>query len=221
MLLALELLTADELRQAQRLLAEAPWEEGTKTAGSQARSVKRNRQIVAGSAAERALQALVLGALERSPAFLSAALPRRVLPPRFNRYGGELNTYGEHVDQAVRYHEGQALRTDVSATLFLSEGYEGGDLVVRHSFGEERVKLPAGSLILYPSGSLHRVEPVTQGERLAAFFFIESLVPDTEQRRLLHELDQTLIALRSRDGDSAESVALMGTYHNLLRMWTR
>jgi PKHD-type hydroxylase len=221
MLHALDLLDATSLAHAQGLLAEASWEDGTRSAGAQARTVKRNRQIAAGSRVERELQALVLAALERHDAFLAAALPRRVLPPRFNRYGGELNTYGEHVDQAIRYHEGQALRCDVSATLFLNEAYEGGELVVREAFGEQRVKLAAGRLVLYPAGSLHRVEPVTAGERLAAFFWIESLVPDPEQRGLLHELDQALRSLRGRDGESPEAVRLMGTYHNLLRMWTR
>lgn len=221
MLLALDILSPDQVAQAQALLAQGEWQDGALTAGAQARTVKRNRQLASGSATERELQRLVLGALETSPTFLSAVLPRRVLPPRFNRYGDALNTYGEHVDQAVRYHEGQALRTDVSATLFLNEGYEGGDLVIRHSFGEERVKLRAGQMVIYPSGSLHRVEPVTRGERLAAFFFIESLVPDTEQRRLLYDLDQALMALRTREGETPEAVTLMGTYHNLLRMWTR
>lgn len=221
MLLAIDVLSPEQLAQAQALLAQGEWQDGTRTAGTQARSVKRNLQLATGSAIERELQGLVLGALERNPTFLSAVLPRRVLPPRFNRYGGELNTYGEHVDQAVRYHEGQAVRTDVSATLFLSEGYEGGDLVIRHSFGQERVKLRAGQMVIYPSGSLHCVEPVTQGERLAAFFFIESLVQGTEQRRLLYDLDQALMSLRTREGETPEAVALMGTYHNLLRMWTR
>jgi PKHD-type hydroxylase len=193
------------------------------TTGAQARALKHNPPLAAGSAAERELQTLVLGALERSSAFLAAALPRRVLPPRINRYTPEHPQYGEHVDQAVRYHAGEPVRTDIAVTLFLSDpaGYDGGELAIQHSFGEQRVKLAAGSAVLYPASSVHRVTPVTRGERLAAFFWVQSLVSDAEQRRLLHTLDTQLGALRARHGDSAETVALMGCYHNLLRQWSR
>ena len=186
-----------------------------------------------GSAAAQALQALVLGALDRHPLFFSAALPKRVLPPMFNRYGGEANPgghYGDHVDQAIRQipsgaHAGQRLRTDLSCTLFLAQpaAYDGGELVITDTnlgrLGEPRIKLPAGDAVLYPGTHVHRVEPVTRGQRLASFFWIESLVRSDEQRRLLFDMDLALMKLRSRDGESAEAVSLTGTYHNLLRLW--
>lgn len=217
------LLGADELARAQALLAEGEWEDGRATAGEQAAVAKHNQQLRAGSAAAQALQALVLAALNRDARFFSAALPRQILPPLFNRYQGEANHYGNHVDQAVRYHpaSGRPLRTDLSCTLFLADpaGYGGGELVVQLPFGEQRVKLAAGSAVLYPGSSVHRVEPVTHGTRLASFFWIESLVRGEPERRLLYEMDMALVALRSRHGDSAETVALTGTYHNLLRLW--
>ena len=165
----------------------------------------------------------MLQALERHAILFSAALPKRVLPPLFNRYGGVRNTYGSHVDQAVRYVPGssQRVRTDISCTLFLSEPdeYEGGELVVQDTFGDQRVKLAAGDLVLYPGTSVHRVEAVTAGERLASFFWIESMVRADDQRRLLYEMDMSLMRLRELHGESDATVQLTGTYHNLLRMW--
>jgi PKHD-type hydroxylase len=217
------LLDVAALTEARRLLAAAPWEDGRGTAGSQAALVKNNRQVARSSEALRALQLLVLGALERHQGFFSAALPKRVLPPLFNRYGGEQNFYGSHVDQAVRYLPGgtQRVRTDISCTLFLSEpaDYDGGELVIDTTFGEQRIKLAAGDLVVYPGTSVHRVEPVMRGERLASFFWIESMVRDTGQRRLLWELDGAITALRTRHGDGDETVRLTGVYHNLLRQW--
>jgi len=217
------LLDAASLAEARRLLDGAAWEDGRATAGPQAARVKNNQQLARASEAARALQARVLGALERHPAFFSAALPKRVLPPLFNRYGGEQNFYGAHVDQAVRFVPGSAekVRSDISATLFLSDpqSYDGGDLVIDHSFGEQRIKLDAGDLVLYPGSSVHRVEPVTRGVRLASFFWIESMVRHTEQRRLLWELDGAIVSLRTRLGESDETVRLTGVYHNLLREW--
>jgi PKHD-type hydroxylase len=210
------------LAQAQARLAQAAWLPGARTAGSQAAQVKANEQLDPADPACAELQNLVLTALERQPHFLSAALPKRVLPPQFNRYGAELNRYGDHVDQAIRYTpSGQRLRSDLSATLFLSEpaDYDGGELVIQHAFGEERVKLAAGDLLLYPGSSVHRVEPVTRGQRLASFFWVESLVRSESRRRLLYDMDMALMALRDRHGDSAETVALTGSYHNLLREW--
>ena len=216
-------LNADELARARALLAEGEWVDGRGTAGAQAAEVKRNEQLRAGAPATEALQALVLGALQRSPLWFSAALPKRILPPMFNRYHGAQNTYGNHVDQAIRFggHAGDRVRTDISCTLFLADpaDYDGGELVVEDTFGTRGVKLPAGDLVLYPGTSVHRVEPVTRGARLASFFWVESMVRSDEQRRLLFDLDMTLVRLRSREGDSDESVRLTGTYHNLLRMW--
>ena len=229
-----QVLTADELAQARSLLADAAWADGRSTAGAQAAGVKHNQQLPLGSAAAQALQALVLGALDRHPLFFSAALPKRVLPPMFNRYGGDTNPlghYGDHVDQAIRHiasgaQAGQRVRTDLSCTLFLAEPdeYDGGELVITDTklgggLGCPRIKLPAGDAVLYPGSSVHRVDPVTRGHRLASFFWIESLVRSDEQRRLLFDMDLALMRLRSRDGESAEAVSLTGTYHNLLRLW--
>jgi PKHD-type hydroxylase len=218
-----EVLTGESLARAQALLARATWVDGRVTAGTQAAAVKNNQQVAADSPELPELQSLVLAALERHPLFFSAALPKRVLPPFFNRYGGSTNTYGAHVDQAIRYHPDgrQRVRTDVSCTLFLADpqSYDGGELVIQDTYGSPRIKLAAGHLVLYPGTSVHRVEPVTRGHRLASFFWIESLVRSDEQRRLLHEMDMALMRLRTRDGESEEAVALTGTYHNLLRLW--
>ena len=216
-------LSAQALGEARQLLAAASWQDGRATAGTQAALVKRNEQLAAGSDQARALQALVLQALERHPMFFSAALPKRVLPPLFNRYAGAHNHYGGHVDQAVRYLPGSAqrVRTDISCTLFLSDpqDYDGGELVIADTYGEQRVKLAAGDLVLYPGTSVHRVEPVTRGARLASFFWIESMVRSDEQRRLLYDMDLSLMRLRTDHGEDDAVVQLTGTYHNLLRMW--
>ncbi|WP_343624706.1 Fe2+-dependent dioxygenase [Roseateles puraquae] len=218
-----QILDADGVARARALLAAAPWSDGRSTAGRQAAQVKNNEQLSPGSDQHRELQALVLQALDRHPLFFSATLPKRVLPPQFNRYGGATNTYGNHVDQAVRYLPGgtQRVRTDISCTLFLSDpaDYDGGDLVIDTTFGEQRVKLAAGDMVVYPGTSVHRVEPVTRGARLASFFWIESMVRGDEQRRLLYEMDMSLMALRTELGETPELVQLTGTYHNLLRMW--
>lgn len=218
-----QILDAAGVARARNLLAAAPWADGRTTAGRQAAQVKNNEQLQPGSEQHRELQAQVLQALEGHPLFFSATLPKRVLPPLFNRYGGAANAYGSHVDQAVRYLPGgvQRVRTDISCTLFLSEPaeYDGGELVIEHSFGEQRVKLAAGDLVVYPGTSVHRVEPVTRGARLASFFWIESMVRSDEQRRLLYEMDMSLMKLRQAMGETDELVQLTGTYHNLLRMW--
>jgi PKHD-type hydroxylase len=217
------LLDADELARAQALLDRGRWIDGRATAGPQAATVKNNRQLAADSEPARELQALVLGALDRSALFFSAALPKRVLPPAFNRYGGTANAYGNHVDQAVRHHPQtrQPVRTDLSCTLFLSDpaDYDGGELVIDQPFDAPRIKFAAGDAVLYPGTRVHRVEPVRRGVRRAAFFWIESLVRSEEQRRLLFEMDQALMSLRQAHGESPEAVALTGTYHNLLRLW--
>ncbi|RZJ11550.1 MAG: Fe2+-dependent dioxygenase [Rubrivivax sp.] len=218
-----QILDAAGVARTRELLAGAPWADGRTTAGMQAAQVKNNQQLQPGSEQHRELQALVLQALERHPGFFSATVPKRVLPPLFNRYSGAANAYGSHVDQAVRYLPGgvQRVRTDISCTLFLSDpaSYDGGELVIDTTFGEQRVKLAAGDLVVYPGTSVHRVEPVTRGERLASFFWIESMVRADEQRRLLYEMDMSLMKLRGELGETAELVQLTGTYHNLLRMW--
>ena len=223
MLLTLEgVLTPDDVREARRLLAGAAWEDGRATAGAQAVTVKNNQQLAQDGEPARALRALVLQGLERHATFFSAALPRNVFPPMFNRYAGAANTYGNHVDAAIRYAPAGRVRTDLSCTLFLCDPdeYEGGDLVVESAAGERRVKLPAGDMLLYPSTSVHRVEPVTRGARVASFFWVQSMVRGEEQRRLLFEMDRALMHLRSTVGEmDAGVVALTGTYHNLLRLW--
>jgi PKHD-type hydroxylase len=217
------LLSPADLKQARDLLDQADWQDGRLTAGAQAAQVKNNLQLPVGSESARTLQALLLKALEGHATFFSAALPKRLLPPMFNRYAGAANTYGNHIDQAIRYvpGTGQRVRTDISCTVFLSEPeeYEGGELVIADTYGEQRVKLAAGDAVLYPGTSVHRVEPVTRGARLASFFWIESMVRSDEQRRLLFEMDQALMQLRSEHGDGDAAVQLTGTYHNLLRMW--
>ena len=215
---------ADALARARALLEDAPWTDGATTAGTQALQVKHNQQLPVTCAPAQALQSRVLGALERRPVFFSAALPKRVFPPMFNRYGGAANTYGAHVDNAIRYTpgRGERVRTDLSATLFLADpaDYDGGELVIDDTYGEQRVKLAAGDLVLYPGTSVHRVEPVTRGVRVASFFWIESLVRSDEQRRLLHDMDRFLVHLRSTVGETDPGVVgLTGMYHNLLRQW--
>jgi PKHD-type hydroxylase len=216
------ILDPDELHRARALLEAAPWEDGRATAGGQAAQAKNNQQLPPDGDASRALQAIVLGALDRSPAFLAAALPKKLFPPRFNRYTGATNHYGRHVDSAVRFtSNGARVRTDLSCTLFLSDpaDYDGGQLVVHGTGASQQAKFAAGDAVLYPGTSVHEVLPVTRGERLAAFFWIESMVRSNEQRELLHQMDMALMALRGSDGDNPATVALTGTYHNLLRMW--
>jgi PKHD-type hydroxylase len=218
-----DVLTTEELSQAQALLAQAPWTDGRKGAGELARQVKNNEQLDHDCDAARAIRSIVLGALDRNTTFFSAALPKKVFPPRLNRYAGDSNFYGNHIDGAVRYvpGSGERLRTDVSCTLFLSDpaDYDGGELCIADTYGEQAIKLPAGHMVLYPGTSLHQVRPVTRGERLACFFWSESLVRSDEQRRTLFELDMNLLALRQLHGDNAHTTALTGVYHNLLRQW--
>lgn len=226
MLLTLpNLLNADEVTQAQALLRDAPWEAGRSSAGLQAQQVKNNEQLDHACSQAQALRQMVLQALDRSATFFSATLPRRVFPPRFNRYGGATNHYGNHVDNAIRFDPttGHRLRTDVSATLFLSapDTYDGGELCIEDTYGTQSIKLPAGHLVIYPGTSVHQVRPVTRGSRVACFFWIESMVRDDAQRRLLYELDTSITQLRTCSGDDAITTALTGNYHNLLRMWAQ
>ena len=197
--------------------------DGRKGTGELAKQVKNNEQLDHEGEEARSIRDMVLRGLDRSPTFFSAALPKKVFPPRVNRYGGDTNYYGNHIDGSVRYMpgSGQRLRTDVSCTVFLSdpEDYDGGELTIADTYGEQSVKLPAGHAVLYPGTSLHQVKPVTRGQRIACFFWVESLVRSDEQRRMLYELDMNLLAMRRRHGDSAETTALTGVYHNMLRMW--
>lgn len=217
-------LTPDELATARGLLNQSEWHSGAITAGSQAAQVKNNLQLPESAAQLPALRQLVLSALNRSPIFFTAALPLKVLPPFFNRYSGTANTYGFHTDCAMRAAPQQGagyVRSDVSATLFLSnpDEYDGGELTIEDTFGTHSVKLPAGSLVLYPSSSIHAVQPVTRGSRQACFMFIQSMVRDPGQRRLLYDMDMALLQLRQQVGETEPVVRLTGTYHNLLRRW--
>lgn len=215
------ILSRQEVQAMRQHLDAAQWEPGHKTAGPQGAKVKTNLQLPPDSDVARQLGQQVLAALERSALYFSAALPLRTVPPLFNRYQGG-GAYGFHVDSAVRVGNRQEpwVRTDLSATLFLCEpeDYEGGELIVSDTYGEHDVKLPAGDMILYPSSSLHRVAPVTQGARVCSFFWIQSMVRNDMQRTMLFDLDQTIIHLRE-DGDTPHTLALTNHYHNLLRMW--
>jgi len=221
-----QVLTPQEVAQARAVLAQASWGDGRITAGSQSAQAKNNQQLPEDCDATREVQALLLRGLERHSLFFSAALPKQISPPLFNRYGGEANSFGNHVDSAVRYlRDGKGgIRTDISCTLFLSEPdeYDGGELMVEDTFGEHRVKLPAGDLVLYPGTSVHRVEPVTRGFRVASYFWIQSMVRSDEQRRLLFDMDKHLRQLRGSRGPGESDPSVIGltsTYHNLLRMW--
>ncbi|MFC5499613.1 Fe2+-dependent dioxygenase [Caenimonas terrae] len=217
-----QVLTADELHQVRRLVMDADWTDGRATAGDQSAQAKNNQQLPEDCPAAQQARHIASVALARNPMFVTGALPRSVYPPLFNRYGGASNAFGDHIDNAVRTHAATArhVRTDISCTLFLSppDSYDGGDLVINDTYGEQRVKFQAGDLVMYPGTSVHRVEPVTRGERLACFFWIESMVRRDDQRRLLYDLDMAILALR-QGGDTAETVKLTGVYHNLLRMW--
>ena len=217
-----DVLSAEQVRLAREQLLAADWIDGLSTAGHQGAAVKRNRQLPEGSPLARSLGDVVLAALERHPLFISAALPARVYPPMFNRYeGGE--HFGTHVDNAVRLVPGtpDRLRTDLSATLFLADPfeYDGGELLVEDTYGVHSIRLPAGHMVLYASSSLHRVEPVTRGARLASFFWVQSMVRDEGQRTLLFDLDTSIQRLAQTGADEASRVQLTGCYHNLLRMW--
>ena len=218
------LLDTEALARARTLLGDdAPWTDGASTAGTQAVAHKRNAQLAQDSAQAAELRQLVLAALRRDPLFFSAALPRKIFNPLFNRYSGDMNHYGPHVDGAVLHSKAtqEWVRTDLSCTLFLADpdAYDGGELRLHDSHASHGFKLAAGDALLYPGSSVHEVTPVTRGARLASFFWIESMVRSDEQRRTLFELDMNLLRLRQRHGESAETVALSGVYHNLLRQW--
>jgi len=211
-----------ETLRARLAAAREAWVDGRATAGHQGAQVKRNLQIAEDSAVAAELGRIVVGALERNALFLSAALPSVVYPPLFNRYEGGM-TFGSHVDGAVRLipGTGRKIRTDLSATLFLSapQDYEGGELLIEDQFGTQSVKLPAGDMVLYPATSLHKVTPVTRGARLASFFWVQSMVRDPTQRALLFDMDMAIICLTRDAPGHAALVSLTGAYHNLLRMW--
>jgi PKHD-type hydroxylase len=215
-------LDAAQLAQVRAALDRAEWTDGKETVGAQGARVKRNRQLPEASPLRHQLAALVLDALARNPLYHAATLPLRTLPPRFNRYEGG-DHYGFHVDGAVMGLPGGAqMRSDVSCTLFLSEPdeYDGGELVISDTYGEHEVKLPAGDLIIYPSSSLHQVQPVTRGVRIASFFWVQSLVREDRRRQMLFELDASIQALSRSGAEQASLLRLTSVYHNLLREWS-
>lgn len=218
-------LSGNELAEVRRLVLNGAWEDGRSTAGQQSELAKRNLQLPPSDADAQAAGEIVLAALSNNGLFMSAALPKRVFPPLFNRYdASDGHGFDNHVDNAIRYLPDRSgrIRTDLSATLFLSDpdSYDGGELIIEDTYGEHSVKLPAGDMVLYPSTSLHRVQPVTRGSRLASFFWVQSMIRDDGQRTLLLEMDAAIRTLAATIGDKDQSiVSLTGTYHNLLRRW--
>jgi PKHD-type hydroxylase len=215
-------LSPEQVASFRRRLDAARWVDGNVTAGHQAAQAKYNEQLPEESADARELGEQVLQALARSPLFFSAALPKQVYPPLFNRYGAGMH-FGSHVDGAIRNHPAQPvrIRTDLSATLFLAapEEYDGGELLIEDTYGTQSIKLPAGDMVLYPATSQHKVAPITRGRRVGSFFWIQSMVRDDTRRALLFDLDMAIIRITQDARQSPALVALTGTYHNLLRMW--
>lgn len=225
MMLAIpDLLDKEGVARVRAIVDSGEWQDGNATSGHQSALAKRNQQLPEDCAAAKEAGRLVLEALGRSPLFIAAALPLKIFPPLFNRYqGGE--AFGTHIDNAVRIHRASEfrVRTDLSATLFLEDpdAYDGGELVVEDSgAGAQAVKLPAGDLLLYPASSLHRVEPVTRGARVAGFFWVQSMVRDDSARTILFDLDRSIQAVAGERGQAdPEVIRLTGVYHNLLRRW--
>jgi PKHD-type hydroxylase len=217
------ILSKDEVHHCRALLAETAWVDGNATSGVQAAQAKYNLQVPEDAPQARTIGEMILRALGNNSTFNAAAQPLRVFPPLFNRYDAGMG-FGTHVDNSIRYINQARLRirTDVSATLFLSEPeeYDGGELVIEDTYGEQHVKLAAGDLVLYPSDSLHRVQPITRGSRWASFFWTQSMVRDDGDRELLYRLDRSITLTRTELGDKHPAVlGLTATYHNLLRKW--
>ncbi len=216
-------LSADEVKHCRQVLANTRWIDGKVTAGVQSAQAKNNLQVPEDAPEARELGEIILRALGNNSTFNAAAQPYRVFPPLFNRYDQGMS-FDAHVDNAIRYISAarQRIRTDISSTLFLSdaEEYDGGELVIEDTYGEQRVKFSAGDLVLYPSDSLHRVEPITRGSRWAAFFWTQSMVKDDGDRELLYRFDRSITLTRAELGDRHPAVlGLTATYHNLLRKW--
>ncbi len=217
------ILSKQAVAEMRAAIDAAEWVDGNVTSGTQSALAKRNLQLPENSPAARKAGDRILDALEKTPLFVAAALPLKVFPPLFNRYG-EGNSFGMHIDNAlrVRRDNGFRIRTDLSATLFLSEPeeYDGGELIIEDNYGAHAVKLNAGDMVLYPASSLHRVEPITRGARVSSFFWIQSMVREDARRTLLFDMDMAVQALAGELGQGhAQVIALTGAYHNLLRMW--
>jgi PKHD-type hydroxylase len=216
-------LSAAQVADCRKALETTDWTDGRATAGYLSSRVKDNAQVPEDHPVGRRLGGMILDVLDQNELFISAALPLKVLPPLFNRYAGG-QSYGGHIDGAVRpvYGSPHRIRTDLSATLFLSppEDYDGGELVIEERFGSQRIKLPAGDMILYSGTSVHKVEPVTRGERVAAFFWVQSMVREDAKRDILFEIDNALQQLGRDVPDHPSLVRIAGAYHNLLRAWS-
>jgi PKHD-type hydroxylase len=217
-----DVLTPEQVKRCREVMEKGAWVDGRVTAGHQSAQVKRNLQLPEDCAEARELGAMVVEAVARSNLFMSAVLPKQVFPPLFNRYDAGM-TFGAHVDNAIRGHaaSGMRIRTDTSATLFISapEDYDGGELVVEDTYGRHTVKLPAGDMIVYPATSLHHVTPITRGSRIASFFWTQSMIRDEAQRALLFDLDMSIVRLSGDHPDHKSVVSLTAVYHNLLRQW--
>jgi PKHD-type hydroxylase len=215
-------LSPEQVARCREAMDRAAWVDGNVTSGHQARLAKNNLQMPEESAETRELGRMVVDALNRNARFFSATLPHTIFPPLFNRYDAGM-TFGVHVDNAVRRSmDNVRIRTDISATLFLSEPdeYDGGELTIEDTYGSHAIKLPAGDLVIYPADSLHLVTPITRGSRVASFFWIQSLIRDVRQRAILYDLDSSIMHVTQQLPDDPVLVSLMATYHNLLRMWT-
>ncbi|HMN44474.1 MAG TPA: Fe2+-dependent dioxygenase [Povalibacter sp.] len=217
-----DVLTAQQVTDARQQMDSAEWIDGRVTAGHQSSRTKDNVQLPEGTPLARKLGDMIIAALEHSPLFVSAALPLKIFPPLFNRYGSG-QSFGIHVDNAVRQIRGtlHRVRTDLSATLFLSapEEYDGGELIVEDTYGPHSVKLPAGHMVLYPASSLHKVQPITRGARVASFFWIQSMIRGDAERTILFDMDQAIQRLNRDSPNHPSAVQLTGVYHNLLRRW--
>jgi PKHD-type hydroxylase len=217
------ILPPEAVAKCRKLLEQASWADGKHTAGTQAAQVKNNQQLPEDVPELEELRSIVGYHIQKSGLFFTAALPKRVFPPLFNKYSGESNSFGNHVDNAIRtfVKTWEHIRTDVSCTVFLSnpDEYEGGELEIEDTYGTNSVKLDAGDAILYPATSLHRVNPVTKGARLASFFWVESMVRENEHRRILFDMDTAIFNLRETVGETEPVVLMTSCYHNLLRLW--
>jgi PKHD-type hydroxylase len=218
-------LTPDQVRHCREAICDADWVDGRVTAGDQSGLAKHNLQLSEDAPQAKALGEAVLKALARNARFMSAALPLKVYPPLFNRYGEGMG-FGDHIDNAIRISQvtGARYRTDISCTLFLSDpgDYDGGELLFEDGVSARAIKLPAGDMILYPATTVHQVTPVTRGERWASFFWVQSMVAEGSQRALLYDLDQAVIRARRDLGDDhPAAISMVGIYHNLIRMWSQ
>ena len=217
-------LTKEQVSECQEMLLSASWQDGKATAGHQALLAKHNLQLPQNSEVGADIGQFILAKLKQRSDFMGAALPHKFYPPMFNCYQ-DAGCFDKHIDNAIRQPPlgEEQVRTDLSMTLFLTEpdSYQGGELVIEDTFGDKTVKLAAGDLLLYPSSSMHRVTPVTSGRRLAAFFWLQSLIRSNEHRRILYDLDQSIIALTQENPQQQELIRLTGVYHNLLRQWSQ